>query len=149
MQKLILAGTWSFNDPAWAEVSEKAKELITHLLDPDPVSRYSAAQMLTHPWVKGTVLRGKLSSTIDQELSAFRIKMRRKLKIGMTTVQSAMLLKVGGSKRRSALEAEAAATKAALAGGRGSSNRDVPQLATVVLPEEDDEAAVVVSIDSL
>lgn len=145
MQRLILAGTWNFDDPAWAEVSVKAKELITHLLEPDPASRYSAAQMLTHPWVKGTVLRGKLSSTIDKDLTEYRLKMRRKLKVGMKTVQSAMLLKVGGSKRRSQLETEATSSAAAAAAeALRSSSDEVRQLANPVLPEEDESGTVTV-----
>ena len=104
MQKLILKGQWDFQDPAWAGVSDKAKDLVTLLLEPDPQKRLSASQMLLHPWVKGTVLRGKLSQTIDKDLREFREQMRRKLKVSMKGVQAATKMAKLGSKRRSALE---------------------------------------------
>ena len=109
MQKLILKGQWDFEDPAWADVSGKAKELVTSLLEPDPKKRLSARDMLLHPWVKGTVLRGKLSQTIDKDLGEFRVQMRRKLKVGMGAVQAATKMAKLGSKRRSAIELAAQA----------------------------------------
>uniref|UniRef100_A0A6U6IAM5 non-specific serine/threonine protein kinase n=2 Tax=Odontella aurita TaxID=265563 RepID=A0A6U6IAM5_9STRA len=40
--------------PRWARnLSPSAKNLLSHLLDVNPVTRYSAEQALNHPWVRG------------------------------------------------------------------------------------------------
>ena len=39
--------------PPWAtNLSDSAKDLLEHLLDLDPLTRYTAQQALTHPWVQ-------------------------------------------------------------------------------------------------
>jgi serine/threonine protein kinase len=41
--------------PRWAKnLSESAKDLLSHLLDVNPITRYSAEMAIDHPWVKGT-----------------------------------------------------------------------------------------------
>ena len=41
--------------PRWAKnLSASAKNLLSHLLDVNPRTRYTAAQALNHPWVQGT-----------------------------------------------------------------------------------------------
>mmetsp|Transcript_13852 Transcript_13852/g.16794 ORF Transcript_13852/g.16794 Transcript_13852/m.16794 type:complete len:570 (-) Transcript_13852:1144-2853(-) len=42
----------SFSDPVWADVSDGAKHLLRCLLHPNPDIRYTADQIMTHPWVK-------------------------------------------------------------------------------------------------
>lgn len=40
--------------PRWASnLSDSAKDLLSHLLDTNPKTRYSADQALHHPWVRG------------------------------------------------------------------------------------------------
>jgi serine/threonine protein kinase len=48
--------------PRWAKnLSESAKDLLSHLLDVNPVTRYSAERALEHPWVMGkTAPKGSL-----------------------------------------------------------------------------------------
>lgn len=48
--------------PRWAKnVSKSAKDLLNHLLDVNPATRYTADQALHHPWVKGeTAPKGNL-----------------------------------------------------------------------------------------
>merc|ERR1712070_198177 len=112
MQQLILANEWDFDDPAWDEVSEKAKDLIRKMMEPDPQERISAAEVLRHPWVQGKVLRGHLSQTIDKALGVFRENMRKKLKVSIQTVNAAMSFKKAGSYRGSQLAAQLAKTAA-------------------------------------
>eukprot|EP00123_Amoebidium_parasiticum_P009941 comp19792_c0_seq1/m.23754 comp19792_c0_seq1/g.23754 ORF comp19792_c0_seq1/g.23754 comp19792_c0_seq1/m.23754 type:complete len:599 (-) comp19792_c0_seq1:63-1859(-) len=38
----------------WARLSDAAKDLLTHLLDPNPETRYTAEQALAHPWLGGS-----------------------------------------------------------------------------------------------
>jgi len=44
---------YDFDDPAWENVSDSAKDLITKLLVKDPKERLSAEQCLKHPWLTG------------------------------------------------------------------------------------------------
>jgi len=40
--------------PRWAKnLSSSAKDLLSHLLDVDPRTRYTAEEALDHPWVRG------------------------------------------------------------------------------------------------
>ena len=47
----IKEGNYEFPEREWFGISEDAKDLIRHLLVCDPHSRYSAQQVLNHPWV--------------------------------------------------------------------------------------------------
>lgn len=49
--ELIQDGDFEFHTEDWATISEEAKDLIRHLLVKDPYQRYSAEQVLNHPWV--------------------------------------------------------------------------------------------------
>lgn len=53
-------GKYSLNGPAWANVSESAKDLVKCLLHVDPSKRLSAKQILIHPWI---VHRNSLPTT--------------------------------------------------------------------------------------
>lgn len=48
--------------PRWAKnLSPSAKNLLSHLLDVNPKTRYTAEQALHHPWVRGeTVVKGNV-----------------------------------------------------------------------------------------
>ena len=47
------AQRYAFTDPIWASISDAAKDLIAHLIAVDRDKRYSAQQVLEHPWVTG------------------------------------------------------------------------------------------------
>lgn len=49
--KSIQQGVYKFSDPEWDDVSEEAKHLIQHLLVKNPYQRYTAEQVLRHPWL--------------------------------------------------------------------------------------------------
>lgn len=49
--KKVRIGKYSFSDPAWNNVSDKAKDLISKLLTYDPEARPSAEDALRHPWI--------------------------------------------------------------------------------------------------
>jgi len=50
----ILSGLFEFNSPDWDAVSYPAKELISWSLVVDPLQRYSAKEILSHPWILAT-----------------------------------------------------------------------------------------------
>jgi len=66
--KKIMEVQYDFEDPAWEEVSEEAKDLIRHLLVKDPANRFTATKCREHPWVKGDHLTDKkqLSINVDK-----------------------------------------------------------------------------------
>jgi doublecortin-like kinase 1/2 len=47
----ILSGKFEFTEPFWDCVSSSAKELITNMLQIDPSMRYTANQIMQHPWI--------------------------------------------------------------------------------------------------
>lgn len=47
----ICKGEWDFNDEVWHTISNEAKDLIKHLICVDVSRRYSAKQILEHPWI--------------------------------------------------------------------------------------------------
>eukprot|EP00931_Biecheleriopsis_adriatica_P029848 TRINITY_DN17656_c0_g1_i1.p1 TRINITY_DN17656_c0_g1~~TRINITY_DN17656_c0_g1_i1.p1 ORF type:complete len:861 (+),score=125.19 TRINITY_DN17656_c0_g1_i1:95-2584(+) len=69
----VTEGTEYENNPKWQQLSLDAKDLIQHLLEPDPLLRYSVADALRHPWLIVPVSRttssvGSTSKTLDHEL---------------------------------------------------------------------------------
>lgn len=46
----ILSGQYGFPSPYWDSVSELAKDLISHMLQSNPELRFSAEDVLDHPW---------------------------------------------------------------------------------------------------
>ena len=47
----IIAGDFHFISPYWDSISEVAKDLISCMLEVDVDKRFSAAQVMDHPWV--------------------------------------------------------------------------------------------------
>lgn len=47
-----LNGDVDFTEPCWSQVSDEAKNLIYHILRPDPSKRPSLDDILLHPWFK-------------------------------------------------------------------------------------------------
>ncbi|RQM12192.1 hypothetical protein DD237_002800 [Peronospora effusa] len=71
----IRSGALDFPHPYWTNVSDGAKDLIRNLLDVSPQDRFSAAQALSHPWIKGEYSEQPLSSAI-MEMKRFNQKRR-------------------------------------------------------------------------
>ncbi len=51
--KKIMDVKYDFDDPAWENISNDAKDLIRHLLVKEPSKRYTAKECSTNPWVLG------------------------------------------------------------------------------------------------
>lgn len=49
----ILDGACSYSGPDWARVSPSAKDFVQCMLRVDPAERYTAAELLEHPWMRG------------------------------------------------------------------------------------------------
>ena len=50
LYRKIKAADYAFDPQYWDQVSDDAKDLITKILDQDPVSRYNPAQIRAHVW---------------------------------------------------------------------------------------------------
>jgi len=51
----IRHGDYSFPEHEWGKISDKAKDLVACLLVTNPCSRFSASDVLDHPWIKNSV----------------------------------------------------------------------------------------------
>lgn len=90
----ILSGKYEFISPFWDDVSSSAKDLITHMLQVDSEERFSAAEVLDHPWVADDAAKdAKLH--VAQELSNYLTR-SKKPKGGMAVMANTALDK--GSK---------------------------------------------------
>ncbi len=49
LHKLIIKAKYSLKD----DISEEARSLLKHLLEPDPSKRYSMSNITKHPWLRG------------------------------------------------------------------------------------------------
>ena len=63
----ILAGVLIFPSPYWDHVSLEPRELISAMVVVDPVDRFTADQVLQHPWITVSTLYlfSGLNKTID------------------------------------------------------------------------------------
>ncbi|CAI5443729.1 unnamed protein product [Caenorhabditis angaria] len=48
----IQAGKYEFPEDEWEMISDEAKDLVSNLLKRDPVARFNADQILSHPWIQ-------------------------------------------------------------------------------------------------
>jgi len=51
LTEMIQKGKYEFHADPWDKISADAKDLIKHLLNVNPNTRYSPFQALTHPWI--------------------------------------------------------------------------------------------------
>jgi len=52
----ILSGQYEFTSPYWDTISDSAKQLISNMLQAQPELRFSAEDVLDHPWLAVTVI---------------------------------------------------------------------------------------------
>jgi len=99
----IKRGVYDYPSPFWDHVSDTAKDLIDHMLVVNPKKRYTAAQVLAHPFLADDTL-----STHDNELPMFRDNLkrynaRRKFRNGLLALQVVSAFSGGNSDKSSAL----------------------------------------------
>jgi len=68
----IQAGQYTLPSPEWDEISEEAKDLLGHLLVTKPSQRFTASDVLNHPWIAQAPSQ-HLGATL-QQLKKFNAK---------------------------------------------------------------------------
>jgi len=85
LYKQIKKGEYDFPDPYWTDVSDAAKNLVRSLLCVDPKKRFSAKQVLNHPWIAGNAASSKqFGDKHTKRLKA--LQARRRLKRGVQLI---------------------------------------------------------------
>ncbi|XP_065909896.1 calcium/calmodulin-dependent protein kinase type 1-like [Dysidea avara] len=73
--KQIMKGTYEFDSPYWDDISDSAKNFITHLMELDPKKRYNCEQALKHPWICGGMARTtNIHSTVTEQIHKTRAR---------------------------------------------------------------------------
>ena len=67
----IETGRYEFDSPAWDDVTDEAKDLVSKLLDVNPNARLSAKEALKHPWIMceeipATIQRSSTLSKLEE-----------------------------------------------------------------------------------
>jgi serine/threonine protein kinase len=86
---LIVHASYSFPDPYWTDVSDKAKDLVQKLLVIDPKKRLSADQALQHPWM--TEENGNKLDLAHFKANLKSYNARRRLRAAIRAVQFAQM----------------------------------------------------------
>lgn len=93
-QALILAADFNFDDYTWKTVSHSVKHLISSLLTSDPHKRPSAADLLSHPWVRGDAANQEpVQQEIFERLQSFNARRKFRAAVFASIVSSTFTLK--------------------------------------------------------
>ena len=77
--EIIKKGEFEFPSPYWDGISEPAKDLIRNLLIVDPSKRFSADQILAHPWICGEKTPRKQLPNVTDKIKEFNAKKESKV----------------------------------------------------------------------
>jgi len=73
----IESGQWKWLGPNWGSISEDAKDLISHMMDPNPHTRWNIDHCLESKWIKGHAPEIEIDN-IKEEIKQFQAKKRLK-----------------------------------------------------------------------
>ncbi|OWZ22298.1 CAMK/CAMKL protein kinase [Phytophthora megakarya] len=125
----IKSGVYDYPSPYWDCVSDSAKDLISRLLVVDPKKRFTAQQVLDHPWVADIHgVSGDALPHFNQEMK--RYNARRRFRAGIMAAKTIASLGLHTQKKMSASDFEppAAAIEAkAAAPAEGGTPAPAPQ----------------------
>ncbi|CAJ1929743.1 unnamed protein product [Sphenostylis stenocarpa] len=69
--RAVLKADPSFEEPPWPSLSDEATDFVMRLLNKDPRKRMSAAQALSHPWIKNKDVKVPLDILIFKLMKAY------------------------------------------------------------------------------
>jgi calcium/calmodulin-dependent protein kinase I len=126
----IKAAAYDFPSPYWDDISDVAKDLVRRLLVVDVQKRYTAEEVLKHPWITGGASTVHLPQTYEQ---LRRYNARRRFRQGVRKVMAAQTFAKFGNLSlvaKQQAEAEAAALAAAASKRGGQTSLASPTAAT-------------------
>ncbi|KAI5093638.1 calcium/calmodulin-dependent protein kinase type 1-like isoform X2 [Silurus meridionalis] len=83
----ILKADYEFDSPYWDDISDSAKDFIVHLMERDPIRRYTCEQALQHPWIAGdTALDKNIHESVSAQIKKNFAKSKWKQAFNATAV---------------------------------------------------------------
>jgi len=70
-------GKWKWLGPNWGSISNEAKDLITHMMDPNPHTRWNIDVCLESKWIRGFAPEVEIDN-VKEEIKQFQAKKRLK-----------------------------------------------------------------------
>ncbi|XP_022081209.1 calcium/calmodulin-dependent protein kinase type 1-like [Acanthaster planci] len=65
----IMNGHYEFDSPYWDEISDSAKDFISHLMKVDHKERFSCQRAIAHPWISGnTALDKNIHESVSEQI---------------------------------------------------------------------------------
>lgn len=75
----IMRGEYEFDSPYWDDISDSAKDFISHLMAVNPEHRFTCAEAVAHPWISGnTAATIDIHSTVSERLKKMCAKQKWK-----------------------------------------------------------------------
>ncbi|XP_065830051.1 calcium/calmodulin-dependent protein kinase type 1-like [Oscarella lobularis] len=75
----ILKGDYEFDTPYWDNISESAKDFITHLMEMDARKRFTCNEALAHPWISGNTAKTEdIHAQVSEQMQKNFIRSRWK-----------------------------------------------------------------------
>lgn len=87
LYKQIKKGEYDFPAPYWTDISDSAKDLVKKLLTVDPKQRYTAKQVLSHPWISGSAASTKQFSAAHAK-RIMLLQAKRRLRKSVQTIMA-------------------------------------------------------------
>lgn len=79
----IMKGEYEFDSPYWDNISEPAKDFISHLICVDSSKRYTCKSALEHPWISGNLASDKdIYHSVSEQLKKNFAKNKWKVSTG-------------------------------------------------------------------
>uniref|UniRef100_A0A0K0EX60 Calcium/calmodulin-dependent protein kinase type 1 (inferred by orthology to a C. elegans protein) n=1 Tax=Strongyloides venezuelensis TaxID=75913 RepID=A0A0K0EX60_STRVS len=96
----IIRGEYEFDSPFWDDISDSAKDFISHLMCCDPSRRFSCSEALRHPWISGNTARTKdIHGTVATHLKKSLAKKKwRKAYNAAAAIRQLQMLRLTSSK---------------------------------------------------
>ncbi|XP_033632372.1 serine/threonine-protein kinase DCLK1-like [Asterias rubens] len=93
----VISGTFEYISPYWDSISEVAKDLISCMLEVDVEKRFTAAQVMDHPWVSSDDGGVRVPINLSRKLNShFKIKPKPSIKAaGIALIAATALDKDG------------------------------------------------------
>ncbi|XP_010781052.1 calcium/calmodulin-dependent protein kinase type 1 [Notothenia coriiceps] len=83
----ILKAEYEFDSPYWDDISDSAKDFICHLMEKEPLKRYTCDQALQHPWICGdTALDKNIHESVSAQIKKNFAKSKWKQAFNATAV---------------------------------------------------------------